>query len=206
MARAAAPAMASMPRRTSPRSSPPGGRRGCPLRPMCGRQPTVVRFCLAPPLDGRDRHRPQCEQRLRRRRPRRPARRAWRDDAGHLRRARDAMRSKRRRGTPGDLGYQVFVVADACRAVDTADLRGGSGRLRMCGRCRSRISKARLRPSSTSRRRSEPPRRPRRASDAGREEPNGADQSRSWPSAERLAPSFRAPAGKVYADRTISGA
>jgi nicotinamidase-related amidase len=24
----------------------------------------------------------------------------------------------------GDLGYQVFVVADACRAVDTADLRG----------------------------------------------------------------------------------
>ena len=23
-----------------------------------------------------------------------------------------------------DLGYQVFVVADACRAVDTADLRG----------------------------------------------------------------------------------
>jgi hypothetical protein len=24
----------------------------------------------------------------------------------------------------GDLGYQVFVVADACRAVDTVDLRG----------------------------------------------------------------------------------
>jgi nicotinamidase-related amidase len=24
----------------------------------------------------------------------------------------------------GDLGYQVFVVADACRAADTADLRG----------------------------------------------------------------------------------
>jgi nicotinamidase-related amidase len=25
----------------------------------------------------------------------------------------------------GDLGYQVFVVADACRAADTVDLRGG---------------------------------------------------------------------------------
>ena len=24
----------------------------------------------------------------------------------------------------GDLGYQVFVVADACRAADTVDLRG----------------------------------------------------------------------------------
>ena len=73
-----------------------------------------------------------------------------------------------------DLGYQVFVVADACRATDTADLEGGSGPLSMCGRWRWRSSKARPRPSSMSRRRSEPRRRPRRVSGAVREEPSGA--------------------------------
>jgi nicotinamidase-related amidase len=33
-----------------------------------------------------------------------------------------ALEASARHGA--DLGYQVFVVADACRAVDTADLRG----------------------------------------------------------------------------------
>ena len=37
-----------------------------------------------------------------------------------------------------DLGYQVFVVADACWAVDAVDLNGRSGRPRTCGRWRWR--------------------------------------------------------------------
>jgi len=48
----------------------------------------------------------------------------------------------------------------------------GSGRRRTCSRWRSCVGRARLRPSSTSRRRSEPRRRPRCASAAGREKPD----------------------------------
>ena len=84
------------------------------------------------------------------------------------------MRSKPRARHAADLGYQVFVVADACRALTRPISEGGSGRLSTCGRWRWRVSKARLRPSSTSRQRSEPPRRPRRASAARREELDGA--------------------------------
>ena len=80
---------------------------------------------------------------------------------------------------------------------------GGSGRLRTCGRWRSRISKARRRPSSTWRRRSEPLRRPRRASGAGQGPPDGADQSRSWLSARWLASASGRPRTSLR-DRTIS--
>ena len=66
----------------------------------------------------------------------------------------------------GDLGYQVFVVADACQATDAVDVDGRALQRRTCERCRGRIRAGRARRSSMSRLRSKPRRRPKRASDA----------------------------------------
>ena len=70
-----------------------------------------------------------------------------------------------------DLGYQVFVVADACRAADALDLNGRLWPAETCERWRWRAS-PRPPPSSTPRQRFGPRRRPRRASAERRERPD----------------------------------
>ena len=100
-----------------------------------------------------------------------------------------------------DLGYQVFVVADACRAADASISVAGSGRLKMCGRWRWRVS-ARPPPSSTPRRRFGPRRRPRRASAELRERPDGAVHWGRHRWAGRLAPALSAASAHKWTRRS----
>ena len=81
----------------------------------------------------------------------------------------DRMRSRRRRGTPAISAISCLSSPTRAGRPTRPISEAGSGRRRTCGRCRWRTSRARPRPSSTSRRRSEPRRRPRRASAARRE-------------------------------------
>jgi len=67
-----------------------------------------------------------------------------------------------------DLGYQVFVVADACRAADAVDLRGRPWPAEDVAALTLPGSRARRRPLSTPRRRFEPRPPPRPARSAPR--------------------------------------
>ena len=74
-----------------------------------------------------------------------------------------------------DIGYQVFVVADACQAADTIDLRGRvwpAEDVRALALVRLNGARDQRSTSMTPRRRSGPPRWPRRASGAVREGPD----------------------------------
>ena len=179
---------------TSPPLSLRGGPRGCRLFTSAGhRSPPLLsrsrfRRSRARSSSSATRQAPSSAPTLKRGSTN-SARRRW-SFAGRSR----PMRSKRRRGTRAILAISCLSSPTRAGRLTRPISEGGCGRLTTCGRWRSRVSRARLRPLSTSRRRSEPPRRPRRASGAGQGPPDGADHARSWLSARRLAFGFRARA------------